>query len=179
MVDFGYDISDCAVDPLFGTLDDLPRAAWPTPVARYWGDHRLGPQSHLRRSSVDFVDARSGPDSAHRNWYVWRPDAAPDGGPPNNWAAAFTPGAPAWTSRRRLRAVVPAPFEPAQPDLNWDKPDVVSAMHDVLRFWLDRGVRRDPSRCHPFIGKDPDLPDDSPEVAATPPLGPQRRGRHP
>ena len=27
-----------------------------------------------------------------------------------------------------------------QPDLNWDNPEVQSAMHDVLRFWLDRGV---------------------------------------
>ena len=27
-----------------------------------------------------------------------------------------------------------------QPDLNWDNPEVEAAMHDVLRFWLDRGV---------------------------------------
>ena len=29
---------------------------------------------------------------------------------------------------------------PEQPDLNWDNPEVEAAMHDVLRFWLDRGV---------------------------------------
>ena len=29
---------------------------------------------------------------------------------------------------------------PEQPDLNWDNPEVVAAMHDVLRFWMDRGV---------------------------------------
>ena len=27
-----------------------------------------------------------------------------------------------------------------QPDLNWDNPEVEAAMHDVLRFWLDRGI---------------------------------------
>ena len=27
-----------------------------------------------------------------------------------------------------------------QPDLNWDNPEVEAAMHDVMRFWLDRGV---------------------------------------
>ena len=27
-----------------------------------------------------------------------------------------------------------------QPDLNWDNPEVEHAMHDVLRFWMDRGV---------------------------------------
>ena len=27
-----------------------------------------------------------------------------------------------------------------QPDLNWRNPEVVQAMHDVLRFWMERGV---------------------------------------
>ena len=29
---------------------------------------------------------------------------------------------------------------PEQPDLNWENPEVAAAMHDTLRFWLDRGV---------------------------------------
>ena len=32
--------------------------------------------------------------SAKRDWYIWR-DAAPDGGPPNNWRSNF--GGAAWT----------------------------------------------------------------------------------
>jgi hypothetical protein len=31
-------------------------------------------------------------------------------------------------------------FLPAQPDLNWRNPEVRAAMHEVLRFWLRRGV---------------------------------------
>jgi alpha-glucosidase len=167
MVDFGYDISDyCDVDPLFGTLDDFDGLVADA--------HRLGIRviidwvpNHTSDAHPWFLDARSGPDSTHRNWYVWR-DTAADGGPPNNWAAAFRPGAPAWTFDAGSGQWYLHLFEPAQPDLNWDEPDVVSAMHDVLRFWLGRGVdgiRADVIHC---IGKDPDLPDDGPEVAGIP-----------
>jgi alpha-glucosidase len=31
-------------------------------------------------------------------------------------------------------------FLPEQLDLNWRNPEVRRAKHDVLRFWLDRGV---------------------------------------
>lgn len=31
-------------------------------------------------------------------------------------------------------------FSKAQPDLNWENVDVRAAVHDILRFWLDRGV---------------------------------------
>ena len=31
-------------------------------------------------------------------------------------------------------------FAPEQPDFNWRNPEVVEEFHDILRFWLDRGV---------------------------------------
>lgn len=31
-------------------------------------------------------------------------------------------------------------FAPDQPDLNWDNPAVREAMHDIMRFWLDKGI---------------------------------------
>ena len=31
-------------------------------------------------------------------------------------------------------------FYPEQPDLDWHKPEVVEAMQDVVRFWIERGV---------------------------------------
>src|ERR1700729_1666549 len=167
MVDVGYDVSDyCDVDPLFGTLDDFDSLVGEA--------HALGIRvivdwvpNHTSEAHPWFVDARSGPDSTHRNWYVWR-DAEEDGAPPNNWTAAFEAGAPAWTLDPHSKQWYLHLFEPAQPDLNWDEPGVVAAMHDVLRFWLDRGVdgvRADVIHC---IGKDPDLPDDPPEVAGIP-----------
>src|SRR5262249_42921719 len=72
-------------------------------------------------------------------WYVWR-DPAPDGGPPNNWISAFTEGGSAWTLDSTSGQYYLHLFLPGQPDLNWRNPEVIEAMHDTLRFWLDRGV---------------------------------------
>jgi alpha-glucosidase len=167
MVDFGYDISDyCDVDPLFGSLDVFDRLVEEA--------HALGLKviidwvpNHTSDRHPWFVDARSGRDSAHRHWYVWR-DARADGSPPNNWAAAFDPTAPAWTLDDASGQWYLHLFESAQPDLNWDEPEVATAMDGVLRFWLDRGVdgfRADVVHC---IGKDPALPDDPEAVAGIP-----------
>ncbi len=167
MVDFGYDVSDyCDVDPLFGTLEEFDLL-----VAEA---HALGLKviidwvpNHTSDQHPWFLDATVGRDHDHRDWYVWR-DATPDGAPPNNWVSSFDLTAPAWTLDAASGQWYLHLFDPGQPDLNWDQPAVEQAMHDVLRFWLDRGVdgvRADVIHC---IGKDPDLPDDPPDVAGIP-----------
>ena len=167
MVDFGYDISNyCDVDPQFGTLEDFDQLLYDA--------HALGLKviidwvpNHTSDQHPWFVDARSGRNSEHRNWYVWR-DPKFDASPPNNWVAAFDRSAPAWTFDELSGQWYLHLFESAQPDLNWDEPAVVEAMHDVLRFWLDRGVdgvRADVIHC---IGKDPDLPDNPESLAGIP-----------
>jgi alpha-glucosidase len=74
-----------------------------------------------------------------RDWYVWR-DGAADGGPPNDWLSCFKAVGRAWTFDELTGQWYLHSFLPQQPDLNWDNPNVEAAMHDVLRFWLDRGV---------------------------------------
>ncbi len=82
--------------------------------------------------------------------------------------AAFDLTAPAWTFHEPTGQWYLHLFEAAQPDLNWDEPAVVEAMHDTLRFWLDRGVDGFRADVVHGIGKDPSLPDDPPEVAGIP-----------
>ena len=137
MADFGYDVSDyCAVDRLFGTMEDF--------------DHLLA-EAHARnlRIILDFVpnhtseehawfkESRASRNSPKRDWYIWR-DAAPDGGPPNNWLSAF--GGSAWEWDESTGQYYYHAYLRQQPDLNWRNPSVRRAMLDVLRFWLDRGV---------------------------------------
>ena len=167
MADFGYDVSDhCDVDPIFGDL-----AAFDALLAEA---HALGLRviidwvpNHTSDQHPWFLDASSSRTSQHRDWYVWRePDE--DGTPPNNWVAAFDLTAPAWSVHPATDQWYLHLFDPAQPDLNWDEPAVVAAMHDVLRFWLDRGVDGFRADVLHTIGKFPDLPDDPPAVAGIP-----------
>jgi alpha-glucosidase len=165
MKDYGYDVSDyCDVDPLFGTLADFDR---------------LLAESHSRglRVLIDwvpnhtsdqhpwFVEARASRSSAKRNWYVWR-DGTPER-PPNNWRAAFS-DTPAWTFDAATGQWYLHCFLPEQPDLDWDEPAVEAAMHDTLRFWLDRGVDGFRMDVIHLIGKDPRLPDVPAERAKLP-----------
>ena len=137
MADFGYDVSDyCDVDPLFGSLRDLDRLIEAA--------HRRGIRilldlvpNHTSDRHPWFREARAARDAARRDWYIWA-DPAADGGPPNNWRSSF--GGPAWTLDASTGQYYLHSFLAAQPDLNYRNPAVVAAMHDVLRFWLDRGV---------------------------------------
>ena len=156
MADFGYDVADyCDVDPLFGSLADFDR---------------LLAEAHARglRIILDFVpnhtsdrhpwfrESRSSRSSPKRSWYVWR-DPAPGGGPPNNWLATF--GGPAWAWDEATGQYYLHSFLEAQPDLDWRNPEVVAAMHDVLRFWLERGVDGFRIDVIQRIAKDPALRD--------------------
>ena len=82
--------------------------------------------------------------------------------------SAFDLEAPAWTFHEPTGQWYLHLFEPAQPDLDWDEPAVEAAMHDTLRFWLDRGVDGFRADVIHGIGKDPGLPDDPPEMAGIP-----------
>ncbi len=166
MKDFGYDVSDyCDVDPVFGTLADFD--------ALLAGAHERGLRvlidwvpAHTSSEHPWFVEARASRRSPKRDWYVWR-DPGPDGELPNNWTATFTRG-PAWTLDEGSSQLYLHSFLPEQPDLNWANPEVVAAMHDVLRFWLDRGVDGFRADVIHNIGKDPALPDVEPRVARIP-----------
>ncbi|HEY3658467.1 MAG TPA: alpha-amylase family glycosyl hydrolase [Steroidobacteraceae bacterium] len=137
MADFGYDVSDYNnVHQMFGTL-----AKFDELVAEI---KRRGMKlildyvpNHTSEEHPWFKDSRSGRRSSKRDWYLWH-DPRADGGPPNNWLSHF--GGSAWEWDAHTGQYYYHSFLKEQPDLNWRHPDVVSAMHDVLRFWLNRGV---------------------------------------
>lgn len=137
MHDFGYDVADYVdINPMFGTMADFD--------ALLADIHSRGMKlildlvpNHTSDEHEWFKESRSNRDNPKRDWYIWR-DPAPDGGPPNNWLSFF--GGPAWTFDERTGQYYLHQFVTQQPELNYRHPDVLPAMLDNMRFWLDKGV---------------------------------------
>jgi len=158
MRDWGYDISDhCDVDPLFGTLDDARKliAEVHNRGMRVIFDYVM---NHTSDQHPWFVASRSSRDNPKRGWYVW--EDGRDGGPPNNWVSVFS--GPAWTFDETTGQWYRHTFLPHQPDVNWRNPDLVEAMMDVARFWLDSGVDGFRVDAAHQMMKDPRLRDNPP-----------------
>lgn len=139
--DHGYDVSDYRhVQPGLGgdaALDELIGAAHAHGI-RVLLD--LVP-NHTSVRHPWFADARSGPGSRRRGWYVWAPGR--DGGPPNNWISDFREGGSprsAWTLDPRSGEWCLTSFLPLQVDLNWHSPAVRAEFLDILAGWFGRGA---------------------------------------
>ena len=162
MHDFGYDVADYIdIHPLFGTLADFDKLLKET--------HERGMKlildlvpNHTSYEHPWFIESRSSLDNPKRDWYLWH-DPASDGGPPNNWLSHF--GGPAWTYDEGTKQYYLHQFVKQQPDLNYRNPEVVTAILDVMRFWLDRGVDGFRVDVIGLMMKDPFFRDEPPNPA--------------
>jgi len=156
MKDFGYDVSDYrGVHHDFGDMAAMDRLIVEC--------HRRGMRvlldfvpNHTSDQHSWFIESRASRANPKRDWYVWR-DAKPDGSLPNNWRAVF--GGPAWTLDEDTGQYYLHSFLVEQPDLNWRNPEVAAAMHDVLRFWMRRGIDGFRIDAIGMVVKHPDLAD--------------------
>jgi oligo-1,6-glucosidase len=160
--DNGYDISDYQdVDPLFGSLADLDELV----AALHARGMRLVLDLVVNHTSSQhpwFLASRSGRNDPRRDWYWWRPprpgiEPGTPGAEPTNWRSFFS--GPAWTYDEATGEYYLHLFAAGQPDLNWENPQVRAAVHDMMRWWLDRGVDGFRMDVINFISKDPALPD--------------------
>jgi alpha-glucosidase len=156
-VDFGYDISDYeAIDPQYGTMADFDRLIAEAKKRRIRVILDFVP-NHTSDQHPWFQASRSSRNNPRRDWYIWR-DGKDPGQPPNNWLSWF--GHSAWTFDPTTGQYYYHFFYPQQPDLNWRNPEVRTAMFNVLRFWLKRGVDGFRLDAVSRLFEDPDLKDD-------------------
>jgi alpha-glucosidase len=154
-MDFGYDVSDyCSVDPRFGNLADFDRLV---AQAHLRGIHVILDMvmNHTSDQHGWFKQSRSSRANPKRDWYIWQDH-------PNNWQASF--GGKAWEKDTLTGQYYLHLFTKEQPDVNWRNPEVRSALLDVFRFWLERGV--DGFRLDVFNAyfKHPAFPDNPPKL---------------
>lgn len=135
--DNGYDVADyCAIDPRFGTMADfetLSREAAKRGI-------RLMLDMVFNHTSTEhewFQKAMAG-DKEFEDFYIWR-DGGADGTPPNNWESKF--GGSAWQYVPEKGKWYLHLFDPTQADLNWENPRVRKELQNVIRFWMDKGVK--------------------------------------
>ena len=164
--DHGYDVSDYFdIEPDYGTLDDFDALV---ATAAEHGIKVLMDviPNHCSDQHPWFQAAlAAGPGSPERSRFWFRDGSGPDGSePPNNWQSIF--GGSSWS---RVTEADGTPgqwylhmFDSAQPDLNWDHPDVPDMFDDMLRFWFDRGVEGIRADAVAVLGKEDGLPDYDP-----------------
>ena len=146
MFDFGYDISDyLAVDPVFGTLERLRRADRAAHARGMKAAHGPRPLPHVDRAPVV--------PRAPRLLRLAADEPPTTGARPSAGRA--------WSRTAGGRWYLHS-FYPEQADLDWRNPDVVAAMQEVVRFWLDRGVDGYRVDAIDRLLKDPELRDDPP-----------------
>ena len=122
--DYGYDVADYyQIEPDYGTLADFDV---------------LVEEAHCRGLTV-ILDMILSHTSIQHPWfrdypdrYIWADQI------PNNWVSVF--GGSAWSFDEMNRRFYYHRFYREQPNLNWNNPQVRQAMHEVLSFWISRGV---------------------------------------
>ncbi len=153
--DNGYDISDYQeIMAEFGTMEDFARLLA--------GVHERGMRliidlvvNHTSDEHPWFLESRSSRDNPKRDWYIWRDGK--NGMEPNNWEGIFKGSA--WEFDPLTGQYFLHLFTRRQPDLNWENQEVRSAVYNMMRWWLAKGIDgfRIDAICH--MKKEPTLAD--------------------
>ena len=148
--DNGYDIANYkAVDPAYGTMEDLEE------MIAVGEEHDIGFMFDLalNHSSTEhewFQKALAG-DEKYQDYYILR--EAPEGQDyPTNWESKFR--GPAWEPFGDTDKFYLSLYDETQADLNWRNPEVREKAAEIVRFWMDKGVKGFRFDVVNVIGKD-------------------------
>lgn len=135
--DNGYDVADYrTIDPRYGTMEDFEELAR---QAERRGIRLMLDMvfNHTSTEHIWFRKALAG-DPVYQDYYIFRP-ARPDGSAPTNWQSKF--GGSAWEYAPQVGKYYLHLFDKTQADLNWENPAVRREVQQIVRFWMDKGVK--------------------------------------
>lgn len=158
--DNGYDIANYReIMPEFGTMQDF-------------NDLLSGMKERGLKLIMDlvvnhssdehdwFAESRKSRDNPYRDYYHWWP--AEKGTPPKRWSYFDIEGN-AWKFDEPTNAYYLHSFSMKQPDLKWENPELRKEIHNIMKFWFDKGVDGFRMDVISFISKDtsyPELPEE-------------------
>ena len=151
--DNGYDISDYQdIDPLFGSIEDMEQL-----ITEARKHHiKIILDLVLNHSSDEhpwFLEAKKSKDNPFHDYYVWRDGQKET--KPNDMRATF--GGSAWEWVPELNQYYFHQFSVKQPDLNWENPKLRQEIHNMINWWIDKGVGGFRLDVIDQIAKEPDL----------------------
>ena len=153
--DNGYDISDYeGIMTAFGTMADFD--------AVLKGMHERGIKlvldlvaNHSSDEHNWFKQSRASRDNPYRRYYHWWPA---EKGKPAPRFSFFDVDGSAWKYDSATKSYYLHYFGRKQPDLNWENPDVRTAIFNMMNFWFEKGVDGFRMDVIPFISKDTSFP---------------------
>lgn len=148
--DNGYDIRDYRkIMAEFGTMEDFEQL-----LAEV---HNRGMRlimdlvvNHTSDEHEWYQKAIHEPDSKYGDYYIFRDQ-------PNNWTSFFS--GRAWNYVKERKQYALHLFSKKQMDLNWENETVRHEIHDMVRWWLEKGVDGFRLDVINYISKRSGLPD--------------------
>lgn len=153
--DNGYDISDYrAIMEEFGTMEDFD--------AMLKGMHDRGIKlvmdlvvNHSSDEHEWFIQSRSSRDNPYRDYYHWW---NAERGTPSPRFSFFDVNNDAWLYDSTTNAYFLHYFSRKQPDLKWENPKLRQEVHDIMRFWLEKGIDGFRMDAFQYVSKDTTFP---------------------
>lgn len=150
--DNGYDISDYqAIDPEFGTMDDMDRLIEEGKKRNIQIVMDLV-VNHTSDEHEWFIEAKTNKESKYRDYYIWRDPI--EGKEPNDLQSMFSGSA--WEFDQESGQYYLHLFSKKQPDLNWENEDMRKDIYSMMNYWLDKGIGGFRMDVIDLIGKIPD-----------------------
>ncbi|WP_117274925.1 alpha-amylase family glycosyl hydrolase [Mycoplasmopsis edwardii] len=135
-VDAGYDVLDYkSVWEQFGTLEDFKEMS---AKAKKLGIDIIMDivLNHVSNEHDWFKKATESRNNKEHNYFIWRDQLTEE-----EKKAQSIFGGSAWEFVPSVNRYYFHLFSKEQVDLNWEHPDTIAAMVDVINFWYDLGVR--------------------------------------
>ncbi|PFJ18146.1 alpha,alpha-phosphotrehalase [Bacillus cereus] len=130
--DNGYDVSDYySIDSSYGTMEEFEELLKEAKAR----DIEIMLDIVVNHSSTEhkwFKEAKEDKSSPYRNYYIWRDDK-------NNWQSKF--GGSAWKYDEKTKQYYLHLFDETQADLNWENEKLREEVYNMMRFWLNKGVK--------------------------------------